>query len=220
MSEIDHSQLDYEYQAGYNDGYERGVAAALRTVDGLKRGLIVQASEITRLREEVAALRAAAPQAGELRRVAEIFVTRQGYHDGPHAECARLVSGLLRAPVSEPQPCRILEYDGAWKCYAHDRMWGAVVDPVEPCEGWELLRDTHVTRLRERAERAEAALLNVSVHAAHNPGASYDLIVSLLSRCGDIARAALAATRTVEPTPQSAPSGGAEQGGSDQELDK
>lgn len=38
-------------------------------------------------------------------------------------------------PASE---CRIYEYDGAYRCFTHNKMWGAVSYPSEPCEGWSL----------------------------------------------------------------------------------
>jgi hypothetical protein len=31
--------------------------------------------------------------------------------------------------------CRISEYDGAFRCWTHNRMWGAVPEPDEPCKG-------------------------------------------------------------------------------------
>lgn len=34
-------------------------------------------------------------------------------------------------------PCKIAEYDGAYKCYAHNKQWGAIIDPDEPCSGWQ-----------------------------------------------------------------------------------
>lgn len=39
--------------------------------------------------------------------------------------------------------CRIHEHDGAFKCYTHQRMWGAVTNPDEPCEGWKDETDDH-----------------------------------------------------------------------------
>jgi hypothetical protein len=36
-----------------------------------------------------------------------------------------------------PPPCNIGYYDGAWQCFTHDRLWGAVPIPDEPCDGWE-----------------------------------------------------------------------------------
>lgn len=46
----------------------------------------------------------------------------------------------IRAAVSRPtvperpkKPCKIHEYDGAFRCTTHDRIWGAVTDPDEPC---------------------------------------------------------------------------------------
>lgn len=33
-------------------------------------------------------------------------------------------------------PCRIKEHDGAFKCYAHDKSWGAISKPDAPCVGW------------------------------------------------------------------------------------
>jgi hypothetical protein len=41
-----------------------------------------------------------------------------------------------------PVPCRIREHDGAYKCYAHDKMWGAVSKPDTPCAGWNV-KGTH-----------------------------------------------------------------------------
>ena len=32
--------------------------------------------------------------------------------------------------------CRIYEYDGAFKCYTHDKRWGAITNPDQPCAGW------------------------------------------------------------------------------------
>lgn len=32
--------------------------------------------------------------------------------------------------------CNIHEHDGAFKCFAHKRKWGAVLRPAEPCKGW------------------------------------------------------------------------------------
>lgn len=37
----------------------------------------------------------------------------------------------------EKTPCRIHEYDGAYRCYAHNRSWGAIPKPDEPCFGWK-----------------------------------------------------------------------------------
>jgi hypothetical protein len=34
------------------------------------------------------------------------------------------------------EPCRIMEYDGAWKCYTHNRQWGAISPVTGPCDGW------------------------------------------------------------------------------------
>jgi hypothetical protein len=39
-----------------------------------------------------------------------------------------------RSPSAGGEPCRIYEYDGAYRCTTHDRLWGAVKDPDEPCE--------------------------------------------------------------------------------------
>jgi hypothetical protein len=36
-----------------------------------------------------------------------------------------------------PPPCNIWYMDGAWKCSTHNRLWGAVTNPDEPCDGWE-----------------------------------------------------------------------------------
>jgi hypothetical protein len=33
-------------------------------------------------------------------------------------------------------PCKIMEYDGAYKCVTHIKVWGAVPQPDEPCKGW------------------------------------------------------------------------------------
>ena len=33
--------------------------------------------------------------------------------------------------------CRIYEYDGSYKCYTHNRVWGAVSKPDTPCAGWD-----------------------------------------------------------------------------------
>ncbi len=39
--------------------------------------------------------------------------------------------------LEPPTECRIYEHDGAFKCYAHNRAWGAIPKPDEPCQGWE-----------------------------------------------------------------------------------
>jgi hypothetical protein len=39
----------------------------------------------------------------------------------------------LREALEESEPCRIVEYDGAFKCLEHGRTWGAISDPDEPC---------------------------------------------------------------------------------------
>jgi len=31
------------------------------------------------------------------------------------------------------EPCHIYEYDGAFRCTTHDRQWGAITNPDEPC---------------------------------------------------------------------------------------
>ena len=53
----------------------------------------------------------------------------------------RQVDAWLKAyPVettAAPEPCRIHEHDGAFKCYTHKRLWGAVSNPSEPCAGWQ-----------------------------------------------------------------------------------
>lgn len=48
----------------------------------------------------------------------------------------RLIHGL---PLDEaiPEVCHVVEYDGAFKCLTHRKMWGAVSKPDTPCEGWE-----------------------------------------------------------------------------------
>jgi hypothetical protein len=38
------------------------------------------------------------------------------------------------APSADGETCRIHEYDGAYRCTTHNRLWGAVKDPDEPCE--------------------------------------------------------------------------------------
>lgn len=34
-------------------------------------------------------------------------------------------------------PCCIHEHDGAYKCYAHNKKWGAISNPDVPCAGWD-----------------------------------------------------------------------------------
>ena len=43
------------------------------------------------------------------------------------------VAGNGPAGAAASIPCRIHEHDGAFKCYAHNKMWGAVSKPDEPC---------------------------------------------------------------------------------------
>ena len=33
-------------------------------------------------------------------------------------------------------PCKIMEYDGAYKCATHGKQWGAISPADEPCAGW------------------------------------------------------------------------------------
>lgn len=59
----------------------------------------------------------------------------------PARHLLRAAAGIIRdialAAGGKPEPCRIIEHDGAYKCLAHDRIWGAVLEPQEPCEGWK-----------------------------------------------------------------------------------
>ena len=34
------------------------------------------------------------------------------------------------------RPCKIMEYDGAFKCATHGKQWGAITPVDEPCAGW------------------------------------------------------------------------------------
>lgn len=60
-------------------------------------------------------------------------------------------------PASETErECNVMEYDGAFKCYTHNVMWGAVSKPDEPvCAG------------AYRALQAENERLNKLVAAQH-----------------------------------------------------
>jgi hypothetical protein len=40
--------------------------------------------------------------------------------------------------MSDFDACRIYEHDGAFKCYAHNKMWGAVSNPDTPCQGFDM----------------------------------------------------------------------------------
>lgn len=63
---------------------------------------------------------------------------------------------LRSAPAPEAQhsagACRIYEYDGAYKCYTHNRVWGAVTNPDEPCTD-----DEHASELRRHSPAAAEA---------------------------------------------------------------
>jgi hypothetical protein len=50
------------------------------------------------------------------------------------------------------EPCRIYEYDGAFKCCAHNRSWGAITSPQTPCPGFD-----EAQWYAERDERRSAA---------------------------------------------------------------
>lgn len=47
--------------------------------------------------------------------------------------------------ADSPAPCHIHEYDGAFKCLTHQRTWGAVGNPQEPCSGWSAEKAIPVT---------------------------------------------------------------------------
>jgi len=51
---------------------------------------------------------------------------------------ASLSTGYTEAMTSAPDGklCRIHEYDGAYRCYTHNKMWGATTNPNHPCDGW------------------------------------------------------------------------------------
>jgi hypothetical protein len=34
--------------------------------------------------------------------------------------------------------CHITEYDGAFICWTHNRTWGAMPEPDEPCKEWQV----------------------------------------------------------------------------------
>lgn len=46
---------------------------------------------------------------------------------------------------TDDESCRIQEYDGAFRCWTHDRTWGATTDPDEPCAGWTPEENDEVT---------------------------------------------------------------------------
>jgi len=48
-------------------------------------------------------------------------------------ERAAAVEGIA---ADQTTACRIFEYDGAFKCLTHKRLWGAVIAPQQPCVGW------------------------------------------------------------------------------------
>lgn len=54
------------------------------------------------------------------------------YPDRAHA----ISAWNCRSALETPPECRIKEYDGAFKCYTHNRAWGAVPMPETPCAGW------------------------------------------------------------------------------------
>lgn len=54
------------------------------------------------------------------------------------AELMKRLNAALPTPPDRPAGagCHITEYDGAYKCWTHDRVWGAVTHPDAPCAGW------------------------------------------------------------------------------------
>jgi hypothetical protein len=60
----------------------------------------------------------------------------------------RLFSTLVERPAYVETQCSIREYDGAYKCYTHNRMWGAVTNPQTPCVGWTSGRGEHAHDFR------------------------------------------------------------------------
>lgn len=57
-------------------------------------------------------------------------------------------------PASDTErKCNVMEYDGAFKCYTHSVMWGAVSKPDEPvCAGAYRALQAENERLREEIE--------------------------------------------------------------------
>lgn len=45
----------------------------------------------------------------------------------------RRAGWMMETPAA---PCRIHEYDGAYKCFTHQKTWGAITNPGTPCAGW------------------------------------------------------------------------------------
>lgn len=51
-----------------------------------------------------------------------------------HEDIDAVIGAADQPPTT---PCRIVEYDGAYKCLTHHRQWGAVTNPDAPCAGAE-----------------------------------------------------------------------------------
>lgn len=49
-------------------------------------------------------------------------------------ELYRLDRRTALSSERETEPCRIYEHDGSYMCHTHNRLWGAVTDPDEPCD--------------------------------------------------------------------------------------
>jgi hypothetical protein len=51
--------------------------------------------------------------------------------------------------------CRIVEYDGAYNCMTHRRIWGAVTCPDEPCQSDTISREKVEALAKTWCQRAE-----------------------------------------------------------------
>ena len=70
----------------------------------------------------------------------ETACTREGHvwvevgpSEAPRQKCDEC--GITKETKVD-EPCRIYEYDGMYKCYAHHKSWGATTKPDQPCAGW------------------------------------------------------------------------------------
>lgn len=94
---------------------------------------------------------------------------RESDLDGPDLYVHQWRELLVPSKAAAVEPCRIHEYDGAFKCMTHQKTWGAITNGGAPCEGFD--------EKRFYAERDESRRM-IPASAAETPEATRARIVT------------------------------------------
>jgi hypothetical protein len=87
------------------------------------------------------------------------------------------------------EPCRIHEYDGAFKCLTHQKVWGAIPNAGTPCAGWAApeTKEEAAARVLSDPRFAKEHMETAVNPADHPPG--------WLWNCADCGEANISAVR-------------------------